>query len=190
MIEKYNNTYRIESTRLKNWDYAKEGAYFITICTDNHRCMFGGIGKEMVILNEHGKIVDKCWNEIPKHFPHIVLNEYVIMPNHLHGIIYIRRDTACRVSTLACRQPTLEQFGKPVCGSIPTIVRSFKSAVTKCINETQKTPGAIIWQRNYYDHIIRGEYELNRIREYMINNPSNWDTDRNNPKNWQKEELN
>ncbi len=81
----------------------------------------------------------------------------------------------------ACRAPTGEQFGKPVSGSIPTIIRSFKSAATKRVNESHGTPGTKLWQRNYYEHIIRNDDELNRIRQYIIDNPINWDTDRNNP---------
>ena len=99
------------------------------------------------------------------------------MPNHFHGIIYIestRRGTARRA-------PTIEQFGKPSTNSLPTIVRSFKSAVTKQINQSCDMPGTPIWQRNYYEHIIRDEISLNKIREYIINNPIKWQFDHENP---------
>ena len=98
------------------------------------------------------------------------------MPNHLHGIVTIRVDLARRGT--ACRAPTVERFGKAVTGSIPTIVRSFKSAVTKRMNELWNTPGAKVWQRNYWEHVVRNERELHRIREYIINNSAKWESDR------------
>lgn len=160
-----------KSIRLTGYDYAQRGAYFITICVNNRKCLFGNVCDGEMVLNEWGKIIDKCWNEIPQHFPHIELDEYIIMPNHIHGIINICRGTACRA-------PTMECFGKPVPGSLSTIIRSFKSAATKRINQINNTPGVRLWQRNFYEHIIRNESGLNRIRQYIINNPANWEEDR------------
>ena len=166
-----------KSIRLKNHDYAQKGMYFVTVCVHGRKCILGDVCNGEMVLNECGKITDKCWNEIPKHFPRVVLDRYIIMPNHVHGIINMRRGTACRA-------PTGERFGKPVSGSVPTIVRSFKSAVTKRINEIRKTPCTPIWQRNYHEHIVRDGSDLIRIQQYINENPSNWDNDRNNPKNW------
>jgi putative transposase len=172
------------SIRVQGYDYSQAGAYFVTICTQNRKCLFGEIADGRMVVNHAGRIVDQCWYDIPSHFPHIALDQYVVMPNHLHGIIVISegRGTACCRGT-ACRAPTTteEQFGHPVVGSVPTIIRSFKSAATKRINEIRNTPGAKLWQRNFYERIIRNDDELNRIREYIANNPLQWEMDRENP---------
>ncbi len=138
-----------------------------------------------MLSNDAGRMVEMVWNEIPDHFPGVSIDVFQIMPNHIHGIVVIAmegRGTEYGRGT-ACRAPTalVEQFGKPVSGSLPTIVRSFKSAVTRRINEIRNAHGAKLWQRNYYEHIIRDENELNRIREYIVNNPMNWESDCENP---------
>lgn len=167
------------SIRLSGYDYAQAGAYFVTVCAHQRQCLFGDVVNKKMVLNEAGKIVRACWDEIPAHFPHAELDAFVVMPNHIHGIIVIvdhgSRDTACRV-------PTMESFGKPVPGSLPTIVRSFKSAVTRHINQSRDTPGQPVWQRNYYEHIVRNEHALNRIRNYIETNPARWAHDRENPR--------
>jgi len=168
--------YRRRSIRLKKHDYSQVGGYFITICTHNWICLLDDIINEKMQVNDYGKIVIECWNDIPKHFRDIQLDEFVVMPNHIHGILMI---LDCRGT--ACRAPTVERFGKPVVNSLPTIVRSFKSAITNRINKLRRTPGAAIWQRNYYEHIIRNEYKLNKIRQYIQNNPLSWHLDRENP---------
>jgi REP element-mobilizing transposase RayT len=102
-----------------------------------------------------------------------MLDAFIVMPNHIHGII-IRRGRARRA-------PTVERFGKPVAGSLPTLVGAYKSAVTRGINTLRKTHGEAVWQENYYEHIVRSEAELNRIREYIATNPMRWGSDRYNP---------
>ncbi len=131
-----------------------------------------------------GEMAKQCWSEIPQHFPHASLDVYVIMPNHVHGIIIINNTNVGAIvvgarHAVPLQQLTTGQFGKPTHGSIPTIIRSFKSAVTKRINEYRNIPGNPVWQRNYYDHIIRDDNEMNRIRQYIIVNPMNWKTDEN-----------
>ena len=163
--------------RLDGYDYSQDGFYFVTICTLVHSMWFGNVHNNNMILSTIGKIVDQCWVQIPQHFTDVKLDEYVIMPNHVHGIIAINQITR-RMGT-ACRAPISEKFGKPISGSIPTIIRSFKSAVTKKINEYQNTPTKFIWQRNYYDHIIRNDNDLIRTREYVRNNPLKWRYDCN-----------
>ena len=119
----------------------------------------------------------------------VVLDQFVIMPNHVHGIIFLidkNVGTARRAPTIGPGSYAYESFGKPISGSLPTIIRSFKSGVTKHINELRKTPGAPVWQRSFYDHVIRNETELNIKREYILNNPLKWDLDKNNPKNLQR----
>jgi len=163
------------SIRLKGYDYSQPGAYFITLVTQDRACLFGEVVDGEMRLNAWGKIARQCWFDIPVHFPHAALDAFVVMPNHIHGVIIIVGDRGT-----ACRAPTPEQFGKPVAGSIPTIIRSYKSAVAKRINEHRGTPGAPVWQRNYFEHIIRNSDELHRIREYITNNPLQWALDREN----------
>jgi REP element-mobilizing transposase RayT len=137
-------------------------------------------------------MVRDSWLAIPDHFPHTALDAFVIMPNHIHGVIWIvdasnvgARHAVPLPNTVplpnAVHQSQPEQFGNPIVGSIPTIVRSFKSAATKRINEYRGTPGATVWQRNYYEHIIRTEETLARVRDYILTNPLRWHLDRDNP---------
>ncbi len=125
-------------------------------------------------LHAAGREAGQCWLQIPRHFPNVELDEFVVMPNHVHGILVLSRGAACRA-------PTVERFGQPVSGSLPTVIRSFKSAVTQRSNALHGTPGASVWQRNYYEHVIRDEASLQGMREYIANNPLQWALDRENP---------
>lgn len=170
------------SIRLQGYDYTQEGAYYVTIVTWQRDFLFGEIVDGEMILNERGNIADECWREIPGHFPHVELGAYVVMPNHVHGIIVIGgRGAIYRAPT---DDTNIEKFGKPVKGSLPTIIRTYKAAVTRLIgrelNETS------IWQRNYYEHIIRNEKDLQNKTDYIEANPSLWDEDENNPRNAQQ----
>jgi len=167
-----------KSIRLKEYDYSQPGEYFVTICTKNHECIFGAIINDQMDLNERGRIVDQCWKGIPEHFPNVELDEYVVMPNHLHGIIVLHESVGTRH---AVSLP--ERFGKPVSGSVSTIVRSFKSAVTKRINEMHLIGNAPLWQSRYYDRIIRSEKELQNIRDYIANNVLTWAFETEQPDN-------
>ena len=164
------------STRLKNYDYASNGYYFITVCIHDKECLFGEIrrGTACCALNEYGNIVNDEWIKSGYKRNEIELDEFVIMPNHMHGVIIIN-DLGTDLGT-ARRAPT-EQFGLPVSGSLPTIVRAFKSASTKRINELRNSSGQKLWQRNYYEHIIRDDKDLNRIRKYIKDNPVKWEED-------------
>ena len=179
---KYNpEIHHRKSIRLKNHDYSQPGAYFVTICTYNHKCIFGYISKGEMKLNDFGKIVETEWLKTAQIRANVELDEYIIMPNHLHGIIIIVDN--CRGTTH--RAPTIqahESFGKPVSGSIPTIIRGFKSTVTKQINQLRNTLGLPVWQRNYFEHVIRNEKSLHQIRYYIVNNPLQWELDNENPK--------
>ena len=159
--------------RLKEYDYSRIGAYFVTICSKDKRKAFGEIIDQEVILNGTGKIVEQHWQQISKHFPNVELESYVVMPNHLHGIIVIEsRVTACR------DRDNTESFGKPVRGSLSTIIRSFKSAVTRCFNQQGKSPFNL-WQRSFYEHVIRNEADMARVCEYIHENPFRWNLDEN-----------
>ncbi len=166
-----------KSIRLKGYDYSQTGAYFVTICAHNREILFGMVGNDKSQLNKFVQIVETEWLITAQIRENIELDEYAIMPNHFHGILLITNNG---MGTVLCAH-TIEQFGKPVSGSLPTIIHSFKSTVTKQINQLRNTPGSSVWQRKYYEHIIRNEDRLNCIREYIINNPIQWQFDRENP---------
>ena len=185
-----------KSVRLKEYDYSKPNAYFITICTYNKECIFGAIINGEMQLNAYGKIVENEWLKTPTIRPYVLLDKYIIMPNHFHGIIIIDGVAMCRdtapVSPRAIEEvaksriphiPTFEQFGRPTSHSIPTIIRSFKAATTKQIHEIQKTHRQAVWQPRFYEHIIRNPHELDQTREYIIYNPLKWALDSENPDN-------
>ena len=175
-MTKYNpDIHHRRSIRLKGYDYSQAGLYFITICTKNREHLFGQIENGIMILNEFGEIANNEWSKTADIRDNVELLEYIIMPNHMHGIILLndmddRRGTARRAPTM--------QFGKPIPRSLPTIIRAFKSAVTKQINILRNKPGMPVWQRNYYEHIIRNEKSYYRIAEYIIYNPLKWQDDR------------
>ncbi len=162
------------SIRLPNYDYTQPGAYFVTIVVKDRICLFGDVVDSEMQLSELGLLVDCEWNRIQKRFERVVLDVYGIMPDHFHGIIIIN-DPGRGTGVNPPRAPTpVEQFGKPVSGSIPTIVRSFKSSVTYQARARGMYPDGDIWQRNYYERVIRNEQELDRIRLYIQNNPLSW----------------
>ena len=175
---------RRKHIRYRDYDYSNPGAYFVTICTRKMKCVFGNISNEKMILSHIGKIAERIWCEIPNHFQNVNLDEYVIMPNHIHGIIIILNEEKNIPLTDgkgdACIAPTVNKCG-PKPKSLGAIVGTFKSAVTKRVNEIHGKPGKTIWQRNYYDRIIRNEKEYHRIQEYIVNNPRYWDWDKINP---------
>jgi len=173
------------SIRLSNYDYTQTGAYFITICTYQRECLFGNIIDDIMVLNDVGQLVADEWIKTALLRKQIELDAFVVMPNHFHGIVWIididanenGRGTARRAPTHGQFANTTEKFGKPIVGSIPTIIRAFKSAATQKINLHRQTQGSPIWQRNYWEHVIRNESELRAIREYIQNNPAQWELD-------------
>ena len=166
------------SIRLKGYDYSQPGWYFITICTQNREMMFGDVVDGEMIMNSGGDITKKCWFDIPVHFPNVCLDEFVIMPNHLHGIINIIENVndnyvgAKNISPLLQNDKKIKSPSK----TIGSIIRGFKIGVTKWFRKN--TDVYNIWQRNYYEHIIRDEPELNRIRKYILENPLKWKDDK------------
>ena len=201
MTEKFRNKYRVQSTRLYGYDYRRNGAYFITICTKKHICFFGNIvvvetglrpvstlnvrpvstlndrpvstnnkndstGRDnqdcinnnvIITLSDEGKIVSDCWFDLPNHYLNIILDEFIVMPNHIHGIILIQN-----------------YKGKPRTHGLSEFVRALKSFSSRRINEYRNSNLTETWQPRFYDHIIRSDNELNRIRNYIKNNPNNW----------------
>jgi putative transposase len=164
-----------KSIRLKGYDYSQAGAYFVTMVTYHRDCLFGKIENGEMVLNDLGKIADECWRAIPEHFPNVDLDTHVIMPNHAHGVIVINDDG--RMGAIY-RAHTTEQFGKPTVGSLPTIVRTYKAAVTRIIGREHNATS--IWQRNYHEHIIRSKREMDNIWRYIESNPAHWDDDQEN----------
>ena len=200
--ELFKEKYRIKSSRLPHWNYSSNSWYFVTICIKNKMEHFGEVRNYIMGLSDAGCIAAKFWQDIPKHFTFVRLDEWVVMPNHLHGIVVIDKPNSANVETLQCNVSTdgklndsrnpkypkndkIHQFFSkisPKSQSLSTIIRSFKSIVTKTIN--QKHPEiSFTWQSRFYDHIIRNEKSLNRIRKYIYDNPEKWELDRNNPEN-------
>jgi putative transposase len=191
-MTKFKDKYRVESTRLPGWDYAGAGWYFVTICTRNRECLFGEIVDGEMRLSSIGEIVAEEWQKTPDIRPNVVLDEWVIMPNHLHGIIVIL-EPRDRTVVETSRQPVVETSRRDVstttptttprlkAGSLGAIIGQIKSVCTKRIWAAGHT--GFRWQSRFYDHIIRDEGALQRIREYIVNNPANWAEDRINPAN-------
>jgi putative transposase len=174
-MELYNNKYRVDSIRLKNWDYKSPAYYFVTICTRNNECLFGEVVKGEMKLTSLGVVALKSWQEIPRHFPHVKLDAFVVMPNHVHGIIVIVETQ--NFAPLQGFQPN--KFG-PQSKNLASIIRGYKIGVKKwsTINNI-----SFSWQERFYEHIIRNEKNLEDIRDYIVNNPLNWDKDEENLQN-------
>ncbi len=166
------------SVRLKGYEYAATGGYFLTVVTRGRECPFGEIVNGEMRLSRLGEIVREEWFQTGVLRPYVRLeeHEFVVMPNHTHGIIWILGDAV--VGARRRRAPT-PRFGKPIAGSLPNIVRSFKAAVT--YRAGRELDLANIWQRNYYEHIIRKQADYERIAKYIATNPSQWDKDEENP---------
>jgi putative transposase len=186
------------SIRLRDYDYSSNGAYFLSLCTRERKCDFGEIIDGSMYLNEVGCLVESCWRAIAENFPDVKLDSWVIMPNHLHGIIIITDaiqpvgakqassalPASClnKSSNLAEEHSHLPLHGTNP-GSLSAIVQNFKSISTRKINRLLHTPESALWQRNYYERIIRNENELERARTYIVNNPIRWSLDKENPAN-------
>ena len=156
--------------RVPEFDYSQPGAYFVTIVTQGRKQLFGHIVDGEMVLNDVGKMVEEVWIAIPKHFPKVELGAFVIMPNHIHGIISITVG-----ATHASPLPWISKGPMP--GSIGAIAGSFKSAATKRFREIPNNPEKHLWQRNYFEHVIRNERDYQAIYEYIIANPMNWEKD-------------
>ena len=163
--------YSRRSIRLRHYDYRSSGVYFITICAAKKAFIFGDVRDDGVWLSHAGRIVDACWREIPVHFPHVELDDFVVMPNHLHGILSLERAT--HASLLRNRGPRA--------GSVGAVVGSFKSAAAKKINAIHRTASGRVWQRNYVERVVRNDEELRAYRQYIADNPLRWALDRENP---------
>lgn len=191
----YKNKYRIPSARLQHWDYGWNAAYFVTICTHNRQCFFGEISNGKMELSEMGKTATIYWMEIPDHFPFVNLGAFVVMPNHIHGIVVIDKPQTVNapipdpvetpnlgVSTDGVTNINVTNMNdknndpwKP--GTLGVIINQYKR---KCTIESRKIDPEFAWQSRFHDHIIRDEKSYQNISQYIINNPANWDNDKFN----------
>jgi putative transposase len=165
--------------RLQGYDYSQAGGYFVTIVTQGRECLFGEIVGGEMRLNPYGEIVTEEWLRSAEIRREIRLDAFCVMPNHIHGIVFIYDDPVG--ATGRSPQPTRDRYPHgPAPKSLGAFMAGFKSSVTKRINVLENTPGAPVWQRNYYEHIIRDEQDYERIFNYIANNPSNWPEDEEN----------
>ncbi len=200
---KRNSKKHRRSIRLPGYDYSQAGAYFITLCTQNSVCVFGDIVDAKIVLNDAGRMVLSVWNDIPVHYPGIGIDAFQIMPNHIHGIITIDT-THVGADPCVCPDPSVhhpnghthhdlqqQEVGQPR-GVAPTgltlgdVVQRFKTLTINCYIDGVHHHHWIrfdtrLWQRNYYEHIMRDENEFHRIRQYIQNNPAKWGLDPNHP---------
>lgn len=161
------------SIRLKRYDYSQEGLYFITICTKKGAHLFGRIENGVMSLNAMGQIAEKCWLAIPDHFPQAVLHAYVIMPNHIHGIIEIAAFVGAKNSS---PPKSSQQRANGTSQTVGSIVRGFKIGVTKWARINTRIRE--VWHRNYYENVIRSGKTYYLISNYILNNPANWKKDK------------
>ena len=152
--------------RLRDYDYSKSGYYFVTICTKDRNEFFGRVEEEKMNLNNFGEIVSQCWYDLPKHYSNCSLDSFVIMPNHVHGIIVIDNEKIVGNG--------LKPF--PTYG-LPEIVRGFKTFSSRRINEMIKEDNNFQWQKSFFDHVIRNEKSLENLRQYIIYNSLKWELD-------------
>jgi putative transposase len=153
-----------KSTRLKNYDYSSSGVYFMTICVFQRECIFGEIANGEMILSSAGERVLEVWEGLPLRFPTVELDAFVIMPNHVHGVICLTVDGSEAVS-------------------ISTVLRVFKSLSARAINQDLGRAERPAWQKRFWDRVVRDEAELERVRTYILNNPQSWAEDAENPNN-------
>lgn len=168
------------SIRLKGYDYSLEGAYFVTIATFQQKCLFGEVVNGGVRLNTYGLIAHEQWLRLQKRFPPSDLSIFIIMPNHIHGIIHIVRGAGEDFEHAPIRIPPQRPYDnfQVTPGSLGAMVRAYKASVTYRINAMRGYTNPPIWQQNYYDHIIRNEKEYEQIRDYIVANPATWIDDR------------
>lgn len=189
-MNKYNpNIHHRKSIRLKGYDYSQSGLYFITICCQNRICRFGHIENGKMILNEYGKIAQTEWAKLPERFPNFELDVFQIMPNHIHGIILLNEIpvgmvgagfTPAQNNTVAQNDADIRATAR-VAPTVSDIVGAYKSLVANGCLDIYKSKNEMmgkLWQRNYYEHIIRNEQSYQRISEYIINNPAKWNDDK------------
>lgn len=181
MEKKFQNKYRIASARAPWWDYGQDAAYFVTICTKDRKHFFGDVVNGVMKLSHVGIIADLLWNEIKNHANHIGLDEYVVMPNHVHGILILNGNRVETTHPLSLppvpEPPTKSRFQNQGKNTLSSIVGSYKSAVTR---HAHRLGFEFEWQSRFHDHVIRNEEEYHRIANYISLNPKKWNEDKFN----------
>ncbi len=179
----HSESFHRHSLRLKDFDYSQVGAYFVTICTKNHQCLFGKIQQGMMELNASGRVAAAQWQLLSNRFTGIELGEWIVMPNHVHGILIItgegeasqNRSSTLHDSIIKDASPLRPSGTRP--GSVGAIIQNYKSITSrKVATQIEQLKGSV-WQRNYYEHVIRNERELRAISDYILANPQNWEKD-------------
>jgi putative transposase len=189
MAEKFRNKYRVPSARLQNWDYGANGAYFITICTKNMKHLFGEVVDKKMNLNLLGELAQKYWIEIENQFPYIELGVFQIMPNHMHGILIIDKsrisiDNPVEMRLIASVLQSELKIRKNggfagennpmLCENISKVIRWYKG---RCTFDMRKINPEFEWHSRFHDHIIRNEFDFERIQNYIADNPARWNED-------------
>ncbi|HZF33660.1 MAG TPA: transposase [Candidatus Angelobacter sp.] len=164
------------SIRLREYDYAQPGGYFVTICTHDHKCLFGEVVDSEMHLNELGEIVATEWLQTAEIRSEIALDAFVVMPNHVHAVVFITKDLPSPSKDVL---PRARRGTGP--RSLSALVAGFKAATTRRANSIQRKPIDPLWQRNYYEHVIRNDQDLDRIRRYVTDNPARWTDDGYHP---------
>jgi putative transposase len=177
--------YHRRSIRMRGYDYSLEGAYFITICTYQRLNLFGEVMNGAMQLNPYGIIVGEQWVRLEKRFPQSIFEHYMIMPNHIHGIIHIVKGAGEEFEQVISRIPPQRPYSDKavIPPALGVIVRAYKASVSYRINAVRGVTKPPVWQRNYYDHIVRNKQELNQIWNYIDINPQSWFEDQLNPSN-------
>jgi REP element-mobilizing transposase RayT len=191
-MDKYKNKYRIPTNRLRGYDYGANGCYFVTICTKKRGRYFGEIVAGHAVETHNcaslqktkiAKIAEKFWQDIPIHFPFVILDEFVIMPDHIHGILFFDKSAVVETDNYPSlhgphRNPFPQQWQPNTFGrqsqNLGSVIRGFKSSLKRYANENNID---FAWQTRYYDSIIHNDIELKKVREYILNNPKNWAND-------------
>ena len=163
---------------MSGFDYRSNHPYFVTIVTGKRLCVFGEIEEEVLKPTRRGLVATECWNDVPKHHPFVELDAFVLMPNHIHGILLFVGNADQPVAATPASPPGAHG---PASRSLGAVIGSFKSAVSRTINKLRPGAAQDLWQPNYYEHIIRHDHALERIREYILTNPQRWRHDNENP---------
>lgn len=189
------------SIRLRGYDYAQPGAYFVTLYTQNRDCLLGEVIDGQMALNPFGEMVEADWRDLSNYYPHVRLDAFVVMPNHVHGVIRLTDPIPITAGSggfvvgagfKPAPRGTCTDTGMSVemntgmvkRRGLPEIIRGFKTFSSRRINQFRNTPGRPVWQRNYYERIVRNQRKLSNIRQYILNNPQNWAEDADNTQNF------
>jgi len=172
------------SIRLRGYDYSVAGVYFVTVCTQERECLFGEIVAGEMQMNDAGQIVESVWNDLPVRYPGVAVDVYVVMPNHFHGIVVLINEPvgAPLAAPSNQRDGEMDQGAASGAPTLGTVIRAFKSISAIAVNRITERSGRL-WQRNYYERVIRNEQEWQQAGQYIIDNPQKWDLDRENPAN-------